>query len=232
MKRKVLCFLLCLSFCFFTLSLSSSAVGDDEEILYGMTKSDMIEYGYVFDEDGSSFCLPFGIVPPEAYFPSMMLVSEPKYPSFNPSKLPWSDAPSAVQDILSMTTDKANTTDLASYEMPFVAVRINSSNITVFVGINCYIGVADSTYNARVCTAAGGYYPTNFKSCCYTAVFNTNCTIKTDWRQVKADEWGDTGKVMTYSSATFIGDDYKVDLYVYGGNGARVNLDTGSPFIS
>ena len=190
-----------------------------------MTYEQMLEYGYVFE--GDSFYLPSGIIPPEAYFPSTMLVSEPKYPNFDPRKLPWSEAPTAVQEILSMNTDKANTTDLSSYEMPFISIRVNSSNIYVFVGINCYLGVTDSKYNVRVCTSAA-YYP-GMKTVCYSATFNHNLTVKSDWRQLDYTDWGDLGNVMTYSSSTYIADDYNLDLYVYGGNGARVNSDSGSP---
>ena len=206
-------------------SLLPAAASSDDTILYGMTYEQMLEYGYVFE--GDSFYLPSGIIPPEAYFPSTMLVSEPKYPNFDPRKLPWSEAPTAVQEILSMNTDKANTTDLSSYEMPFISIRVNSSNIYVFVGINCYLGVTDSKYNVRVCTSAA-YYP-GMKTVCYSATFNHNLTVKSDWRQLDYTDWGDLGNVMTYSSSTYIADDYNLDLYVYGGNGARVNSDSGSP---
>ncbi len=193
-----------------------------------MTHDELLEYGFIYEN--GAYGLPSNILPPEAYMPSIMLQTDPKYPSFNPNQIPWSEAPTAVQEILSMGIDKANTVDMYSYQMPFVAVRVNSSNITVFVGVNCFLGVVEKTGNTRVCTLAGGYYP-NFISYCYSAVFDRNLSIKTKWHQVNPTVWGDTGDVLTYSSQTFIADDYKVDLYVYGGNGARFNYESGSPSI-
>lgn len=214
-----------------TISFTAGAASDEEGTYpFGMTKEQMIQYGYVFTDDG--YYLPSGIIPPEAYFPSTMLLSSPKYPNFDPRKLPWSDAPTAVKEILSMDTSGANTTDYKTYKMPFVAIRVNSSEVLVMVGINCFLGVGTANYNARVCTTAGNYASAGFQSVCYTAKFSHKYANTSAWKQLEFEDWGSSGNIQTYNQATFIADDYNVDLYVSGGNGPRPNYDGNVSFTT
>ncbi|MEE1321070.1 MAG: hypothetical protein UHM85_05995 [Acutalibacteraceae bacterium] len=201
------------------LSTSILPVGasSDDTILYGMTHDDMLQYGYLY-EDGI-YMLPSGIIPPEAYFPSTMVVSDPKYPNFDPRKLPWIDAPNAVQDIITMGIEGAATTDVNSYKMPFICIRVNSSGVTVYAGLNCFLGYANSSGNLRVCFVKPGTsvrIPNN--SYCYTATFSQSYKVKSDWRKCEYSFWGDSDSVYTYSSSTLIASSYNVDLYLYGGN--------------
>lgn len=223
--------MLCVLFCFFSLSLSSSAAGDDT-ILYGMTHEQMLQYGYVYEN--GIYMLPSGIIPPEAYFPSTMVINDPKYPNFDPCKLPWIDAPNAVQDIITMGIEGAATTDVNAYKMPFICIRVNSSGVTVYAGLNCFLGYANSSGNLRVCfvkPGASARIPNN--SYCYMATFSHSYKVKSDWRKCEYSFWGSSETVYTYSSSTLIASSYNVDLYLYGGNAyvgnfTSVTLDSTS----
>lgn len=204
----------------------------DEPILYGMTHDDMLQYGYLY-EDGI-YMLPSGIIPPEAYFPSTMVINDPKYPNFDPCKLPWIDAPNAVKDIITMGIEGAATTDVNAYKMPFICIRVNSSGVTVYAGLNCFLGYAKSSGNLRVCfvkPGASARIPNN--SYCYMATFSHSYKVKSDWRKCEYSFWGSSETVYTYSSSTLIASSYNVDLYMYGGNAyvgnfTSVTLDSTS----
>lgn len=221
--------MLCVLFCFFSLSLSSSAAGDDT-VLYGMTHDELLQFGYEYEN--GVYTLPSGIIPPEAYFPATMLIEEPHYPDIDPRKLPWSTMPSYIQDIVYMGIEGAATTDVDDYKMPFVACRVNANRILVFVGLNCGLGVISNTRNMRVCfinPEANNSVPTN--SYCYYANFNLSYEQTSDWVKASASDWGSTGNVKSYSTGTFIATDFNVDLYLYGGNGVFVG-DSSSVFAA
>ncbi len=209
--------MLCVLFCFFSLSLSSSAAGDDT-VLYGMTHEQMLQFGYEYEN--GVYTLPSGIIPPEAYFPATMLIEEPNYPDVDIRKLPWSTMPSYIQDIIYMGIEGAATTDVDDYKMPFVACRVNAERILVFVGLNCGLGALSSNGYFRVCYINPGVrtdIPSN--SYCYYANFNLSYEQISDWVKASPSNWGNSGKVKSYSTGTFITPDFNVDLYLYGGNG-------------
>lgn len=192
----------------------------DESILYGMTHDEMLQYGYIYDN--GYYVLPSGIIPPEAYFPSLMLLTEPKYPKFDPAKLPWQDAPATVRELYNMPYPGVTCTDVDEYSMPFIAIRVNSSEVLVMAGLNCFLGTATkSSNNVRVCflrslssTATAPTY-----SRCFSAKFTHDYKLISDWKVCSTRNWGDGGDVYTYNSTTFISPSYNVDLYVFGGNG-------------
>lgn len=182
-----------------------------------MTHDDMLQYGYEY-EDGV-YSLPSGIIPPEAYMPSILLLDEPKYPKFDPRNLPWTSAPSYIQDIIYMGLEGASVSDDSQYKMPFIAVRVNGSRADVYVGINCFLGSGGSSGNVRICSPVGAFPSVN--SYCYYATFSHNYEVRTDWTKCSSVAWGDTGKLFAYTASTFFSPTSTYDLYLYGGNGVR-----------
>lgn len=156
--------------------------------------------------------------------PAPMLLTEPKYPSFDPTLLPWYEAPKAVQDIINMGLENADKIG-SEYKMPFVAIRVNSSNVDVYVGINVVLG-SSSTFTVRPISPASNF--PSISSICYYAQFSHKYAVKSDWRQVDTVAWGDS---LAYCSQTFISTDYNIDVYVYGGNGPGKNTAGEIPFV-
>lgn len=186
----------------------------------GAVDQDLIDQGWIYDEDSDSYFLPLERDPAQ-YFPAPLLLSSPKYPNFNPVNLPWYDAPKAVTDVINMGLDKATTPDNAAYQMPFVAMRVNSSGVDVYVGINVLLGTS-STFTVRPISPLENF-PSMSTSFCYYARFSHDYKVKTDWQKCTTYAWGDS---VAYCSATFIDTDYNIDVYVYGGNGLHNNSTT------
>ncbi len=197
--------------------------------MYGLTHSELLEYGYIYHEP-YCYSLPPGLASIESLMPSLLLDTEPRYPDFDPRKLPWTSAPSYIQDIIYMDISGANTTSVSSYKMPFVAVRAQSGSVDVYVGLNVGIGVASSSGAARIC-----YLPTLSWSpknvVCYYASFDLSYNMTSNWVKLTAETWGDTGYVKTFNSSTFLNTGYNSDLYLYGGNGIKVNDSSNYAYI-
>lgn len=202
-----------MSFCVSLLSLSSSAVGS-------ITHDEFISSGYVYD--GVSYALPPGFSDPLASYPMTLLSPDKHNLFFNPRAIPWSDAPSYVQDILYMSLDGAASSDPSTYKMPFVLIRVSGTTAVVFVGYNIGLGYDIKNDRMRICVSE--YFYEN--SVCYRAQYNisgTEYTLSSDWQKQTASLWGTEGvsKVMSFTSTlAYPTSDY--DFYFYGGNGVRV----------
>ncbi len=205
----------------------------DEVIMYGLTHSELLEYGYIYYGDGAYGLSP-GVVPIEAMMPSLLTVSEPKYPNFDPRKLPWGSAPSYIQDIIYMGLSKAQTTSLSEYRMPFIGISVRSFGIDVYVGVNVGLGYATSSGAVRICyivPAATGNNAFPDYHCCYKASFDFSYNMTSDWSPLSSNTWGDTGRVQTYNSSSFFAPSWNVDIYLYGGNGVDVRSNLSSSSI-
>lgn len=208
-----------MSFCFSLLSLNCSAAGS-------ITHDELIEYGYVYD--GVSYALPPGCSDPFASFPMTLLSPEKNVSGFDPKKIPWSDAPSFIHDIIYMSLDGAQSSDPSTYKMPFVLVRVSGSTAVVFVGYNVGLGYDLKNDRMRLCVTE--YFYNN--SVCYRASFNVSDYSEIDgWRKLSAGGWGllEVSKVMSYTQ-TLAYPSSAYDFYFYGGNGVRVGNSTSVTF--
>ena len=153
-------------------------------------------------------------------FPATMIAPEKYYPEFDPKKIPWSDAPSYIQEIIYMSLDGAATSDSSQYKMPFVLIRVSSSSYaSVYVGYNCGLGYDLDNDRMRIC--ATDYFFD--KSACYMASFYlADYSVRSDWTKLSLSTWGDwePPHVMSYTS-TLAYPTSKYDFYFYGGNGVR-----------
>lgn len=195
-----------------------------------VTREDLIDLGYLEGEDGILY-LPSDSFDPLS-FSSIMLASEPNYPDFSPNDIPWKDAPQYVKDILIMDyKDFSNSNfdfSTTEYKVPFVCVRVNGSNVMVYVGVN--LCVVYTTNNSRL-SIAGVMppYPQIQKAYLYRATFDLDTmTMITPWYNASGDysQWGQSGQVFTYTGA-LANTTGKYDLYFYGANSVfRNNLST------
>lgn len=214
--KKIIIFIVCsvmLSLSFFS---SAAAFSVD----------DLFEYGYVYD--GVSYALPSGYPDPLISYPATLLSPEPNVPGFDPKKLPWSDAPSYIQDLIYMSLDGAQSTDASTYKMPFVLVRVSGTTAVVFVGYNVGLGYDLKNDRMRLCVTE--YFYNN--SACYRASFSaTDYSLIDDWRKLEANQWGseDYTYVKSYTS-TLAYPSSTYDFYMYGGNGVRVGYFTSVTF--
>lgn len=195
-----------------------------------VTREDLLDLGYLEGEDGVLY------VPSDSFdplsFSSILLTSEPNYPDFSPNDIPWKDAPQYVKDILIMDyKDFSNSNfdfSTTEYKVPFVCVRVNGSNVIVYVGINICV-VYTSNNNRLSIGSVMPSYPQIQKSYLYRATFDLDTMVMTTpWYNAGGDytQWGERGQVFTYTSAltTTTG---KYDLYFYGANSVfRNNLST------
>lgn len=205
--KKIIIFIVCsvmLSLSFFSSAAAFSA-------------DDLFEYGYVYD--GVSYALPSGYPDPLISYPATLLSPEPNVPGFDPKKLPWSDAPSYIQDLIYMSLDGAQSTDASTYKMPFVLVRVSGTTAIVFVGYNVGLGFDIKNNRMRLCVTS--YFYNN--SACYRASFSViDYSLIDDWRKLEANQWGseDYTYVKSYTS-TLAYPSSTYDFYMYGGNGVR-----------
>lgn len=212
-------------------SLFSVGASSDDTVIYGMTHDELLEFGFIYENE--SYLLPSDILPPDAYLPSTMLIDEPNYPEVDPRLLPWTTMPSYIQDIIYMGIEGASTTDVDLYKMPFIGIRVNASRIFVFVGVNCFLGRISNTGNIRLCTLNSSKMsdvPT--VSYCYYANFDHSYNQTSDWVKASASSWGSSGNVLAYGTGTFIGTDYSVDLYLYGGNGTYPGKNVSTAYVA
>lgn len=196
--------------CFSCFSLNSSA-GDVNE--------DLLNRGYVYD--GYGYHLPSGVYDPEMNIPATMIAPEQNYPGFDPKKIPWSDAPSYIQDIIYMSLDAASATESAQYKMPFVLVRVASSSYAaVYVGYNIGLGYDVRNDRMRICTVK----PFHNNSACYLATFYlSDYSVRSDWTKLSASTWGDyEGELIKSYTSTLAYPTSTYDFYFYGGNGVKV----------
>lgn len=162
---------------------------------------------------------------PAQYVPAPLLLSSPKYPNFKPANLPWYDAPKAVTDVINMGFENTKTLDGSAYKMPFVCVRVNSSGVDVYAGVNVLLGVS-STFTVRPISPVP-HFSSMSTSYCYYARFGHDYKVKSNWQLCNTYAWSDS---VAYCSQTYISTDYNIDVYVYGGNGIR-NTETLNPFV-
>ncbi len=215
--KKIIIFIVC------SVMLSLSFFGS----VSAFSVDDLFEYGYVYD--GVSYALPSGYSDPLMSGPVTLLSPEKNYPNFDPKKLPWSEAPSYIQEIIYMSLDGAQSTDPATYKMPFVLVRVRSAtDVVVIAGFNCGLGYDLKNDRMRVCVSE--YFYSN--SACYRCYFNAETYEATsDWVKLQPTSYGAEGvsKVMAYTS-TFAYPTSTYDFYFYGGNGVRVGNVTSVNF--
>lgn len=174
----------------------------------------MLDRGWVYDESDGSYYLPEGVYDPIAYPPMTMIAPEPYFPDFDYKKLPWYTFPEYVQKYVYMPFKW----DTNNYEVPFVLIRVTSTRASVFVGYNLGFGYDGIKDNYRV---ASPYFTSDCNSVCYYATFATKTYKQTaDWQQLSPSAWGDTGKIVSYSS-TIAYSSTANDFYFYGGSGVK-----------
>lgn len=219
MKRRAVCFLLCLSFFLCTVSLKSSAV--DEDVLY--TADDLIDFGFDYNSDEGIYTYsgnddPFGGF---SFFAS----SEKNYPNFNPlTDVPWSSFPQYIKDILEMSLDGLMTEYGQPFKLPFFLIRVNGNNLNIFAGVN--VGIGQTNHSNRYCyiygysggDAAQYIYPYSILYRCdynYSSQFYVN-----NWSKCSASPVGDTGTLFNFTDSSSILTDWgSFDFYFYGANG-------------
>ncbi len=224
--------MLCALFCFYSLSLNSSAVEYDEEtgrLLW--SDEELQQFGAVFDEDGNYY-FPAGTYhPDELYAINPLLVTEPYNSNFDMYQLPWESFPSAVQDIMYMNLDGYGflTTDSTRFIIPFVVMIVSQTAVEIYAGTNLCLGMRDD--NGRLCICSIPYLTGTYPNAkCYYAKYRlSDYSVVTDWKLLTPTVWGDTGRVNYYNR--FLLTESQYDVYIYGGNGA-VNRDaTSSNFL-
>lgn len=217
--------MLCALFCFYSLSLNSSAVEYDEETgCLIWSNEELIQFGAIFDEDGNYY-FPTGTYhPDELYALNPLLITEPYNTSFDMYQLPWESFPSAVQDIVYMNLDGYGflESDVTKFIIPFVVMIASQTAVEIYAGTNLCLGMRDD--NGRLCICSVPALPGTYaNSKCYYAKYRLgDYSVVTDWKLLTPIVWGDSGKVNYYNRFSLTDDEY--DVYIYGGNGA-INRD-------
>lgn len=176
----------------------------------------MLERGWIYDESDGSYYLPDGVYDPFVHGSGIMTMEapEPYFPDFDYKKLPWYTFPEYVQKYVYMPFKW----DVNNYEVPFVLIRVTASRASVFVGYNLGFGYDVTNDRYRVCSP---YFTDELNSVCYYATFNSSTYKQTaEWQQLSRTAWGDTGKIVSYSSNIAFSDTMN-DYYFYGGAGVR-----------
>lgn len=175
--------------------------------------------------DGAGYYLPEGVYDPVLYGPMTLIATEPYFPDFDVSKLPWSKAPDYITKYMYMPFSW----NVNNYVVPFVMVRVTQSRASVFVGYNLGLGYNEKNGAYRVCSLNPTYvseiYNISYSSVCYYATFNPSTyEITADWRQLEAVDWGDSGAIVSYGS-NIVYSYTENDYYFYGGAGVRPRAD-------
>lgn len=199
----------------------ASALDNVEEPLF--TRQDLIDLGYLSDSDGVLY-VPFNHFDPLNV--SNFLITEKNFPDFDPSKIPWSDSPQYIKDILSIGYEYFNNSgsiDMTTqpYIVPFVGVRVSGSTAQVYVGYNLCLATHTSSHRVVLCVPSNFYdgsYYSRYRY--YRASFRiSDMTMITPWYDASSDAspWGDTGYLYSLTSS-WISETGSYDLYFYGAN--------------
>lgn len=218
---------MCVLFCFFSLSLNSSAVGD---IAY----EDWIDIGYVDAGDGVLY------LPPDVELPSFFsnFNSSPRYPDFNPNQLPWLDMPTYIKDIV--YSDISQLSNLSAqppedFRVPFVCVINYGDHCNVWVGYNLAFGYVNDNGYIRIFGCGSEPYSSSYwfsKNVCYMATYDISesgvITLRTDFSERTGSKFY-SGKRLVYYSPNFNGS--TADFYVYGANALCYQWVDGAPYL-
>ncbi len=167
------------------------------------------------------------------------LASSPNYPDFNPNMIPWKDSPDYVKSVLIAYLNDFNKPGNPLYfetpvKVPFVCVRVNGSNVMVYVGWNIsVVNLHDSNRPVIGRFVSDGYVSNDssnvkmLSSTLYRATYNlSDMSLITPWYDASSDFsiwdtdfWSDPNKhsVFTYTGA-LVNSTNKYDLYFYGSN--------------
>lgn len=178
--------------------------------------------------DGAAYYLPAGVYDPVLHGPMTLIATEPYFPDFDVSKIPWSKAPDYITKYMYMPFSW----NVNNYVVPFVMVRVTQSRASVFVGYNLGLGYNEKNGSYRVCSLnpsfASDMYNVSYSSVCYYATFNPSTyEITADWRQLEAVDWGDSGNIVSYGS-NIVYNYTENDYYFYGGAGIRPRAGTAA----
>lgn len=233
MKRRVAYFLLCLCFCFSTLSSSFSAVRAVEEnnILYEYDEQgNVIAEYYTYHEDydfRNWYGAPESIYDPDRG-PMMYAASKSNY-SWRPSSINWASFPSYVRAIayspysnISWPDDNGGAyPNQASYRAPFIMITSNGTNYTVRAGWDVALWYRESTGNTTIAFNKTSYE--KLDPVLYMATFKcSDNSVVTAWKEVSYDTWGTSGQFHNFPG-TGIGVSDKLDVFTYGANAFITN---------
>lgn len=182
----------------------------------GAVNQDMLDQGWLYDESEDVYYqYPYM----EMSFPSLFSLSTPNYPDINPDNLPWNEMPSYIQEIA--YTPLPNMAVDTYVKVPFFLVLVTKSFIRTVCGYNLCYG---RTYAVNSQILSSTCYLFSFNnlgssaySICYTADYDFNYDLVSDWRISESSDYGDTGYVEMYSGAGF-NTSAAVDVYGYGAN--------------
>lgn len=184
------------------------------------------EFVYLYDEIDNCYYVPaFENTFTNDESPSFYLFDTPHFPNFDVNKLPWSDAPSYITDIIYMSIDQAvsasKANDYTQYKMPFVCVGVTSSIARVVVGINVGLGrYGNGIYVSSVSGLDLYQYTT-----CYEAYFNSQTyEITSNWKKLSPAAVGNNGNIVRFTN-NIVPSSASYDYYVYGGNGITLKSD-------
>ncbi len=232
MKRRAVCFLLCLSFFLCTVSLKSSAV--DEDVLY--TADDLIEWGWHYDEDSSSYYPDFYSFNP--FVTSVLYASEKNYPEFDIGVISWSTFPSYITDIVysDLTSLSVSAPDegvtVKDFKVPFVAVIVGQNSVRLFVGQNVAFGRQNNSYSSINIFASPSTSDIYSNSCLYTAQMGYNGNVySSGWSKLSPSVFGTRNNLVSFTS-TILNTDSAFDVYLYGGNGIHYSVSSSGVSIS
>ena len=215
----------CLVACFVVLS-SSFMVG------YAVEEDYFDDYVYeelpepYFDENGDYiYPLDWSMVP------SFWDMGYMNFSWFNPDSIPWDTFPSYIQEIVYMSLSGMVLDTKEGYKVPFVMVKVWSSSVSVYVGLNVGLGgyVSSNTSNPtfyRICSINSSYFEPGVHSVLYSASFDTNLNLVSSWEALEPLEWGSEGRVYYYNG-TQLSSSHNCDLYMYGSNGVATSPRTG-----
>ena len=234
---------MCVLFCFPLFGLKSSAVEFDEETgRYVWSEEELREFGMQYSADGSTY-FPEGFYhPDELYSMNPLIVDTPYHSDFDLMKLPWESFPQPVKDIMYMSLNGYNASDVSDFIIPFVLVRVSyNKTITVYVGTNIGLGrrlsykaddngvmqLYDYDDMLRICSSTG---TVGNNAVCYMAQYNlSDYSLTREWSKLSPIAWGSSEKLVYYD-ATIALIDKEFDFYIYGGAGMKFEKGTSVTF--
>ncbi|MBQ3136098.1 MAG: hypothetical protein IJB74_01315 [Clostridia bacterium] len=211
----------CLVACFVVLS-SSFMVGyavDDGIFEPIITRDDLLDMGYVEDENGDLV-----LFDENNWWDSISLFSSStkNFPYFNPVKdIPWSTFPDYIKDIVYM-----DTSDLSKYEgsfnVPFVsAVVVSQTTVQIFVGVNVGWGWLNDSSISLGIWSLPNFSAISSSSCLYRLSWSySDDSVVADWVEYSPQTFGNKGNLNRMLNYYF-NDASVLDIYGYGANGVR-----------
>lgn len=173
----------------------------------------------LYDAEGDYWYSPYRPLQWDPVMP--MFASEPHNSDFDVNKLPWSEMPTYIKDIL-YGSYVGNVTDSAysgEVKLPFVVVVVRLNQVHVFVGQNLCIGTVysdASTVSAVYILARKESAQIFNNSVCYHAYFNaSDYSLTQDWAAVEAVDYGD--RYVRYNYFPYP-ESVARDYYLYGFN--------------